>query len=451
MALYLNIAGSACMILFLLLLVWRGLWQLGWLPRALACPFAPHEQAQYGAEQAPLRKNATDARVTLTPLASMPKTKAKIQTAAPCTFAEGVFWFFCAIALSWFFVWVGFLCSGQQSYHTFFAYAWQRFTEAGDAPHYQYLAEEWYATAGDSINLIVFFPLYPFCLRVLRVLTMGNTLLAGVLFSNLCWGFAAVAMRRLAGYLYEKEAAQRATLAMLLFPFSFFALGVFTESLFLLLTILALDAIVTHRFPRAGVLGLLAALCRTQGVVLIIAAVYAFLRHYRGKQALHAWRKGLPLLLIPCGYLLYLGLNVLHCGTPFAYLYYQSIAPWYQSVDWVGNNLAQQWGMAVAYPGLANYIYYPQIVLYFAAMALLLYGVLCKAPMPLLLYGGAYIGASYLAGWLISGSRYVFGCAALYLLVGHIKNRYLQGAILLAEAAFLVYYACCFMQGQAIM
>ncbi len=449
MALFLNIAGSACMMLFLALLIWRGLWQLGWLPRTLRCPFAVVETA-HGKHAKTTRATLADA--THSTHATTPATPAPT-ACAPCTMVEGAFWFFAAVFLGWLFVWVGFQCSGQQNYNEFLPYFYLRFTTAGDTEHYQYLAEYWYATAGDSINLIVFYPLYPLCLKLLRVLTLGDTLLAGVMFSQICWGFAAVAMRRLAGRLYDATAAQIATLSMLLFPFSFFALGVYTESLFLLLTVLALDAIVTHRFTRAGLLGCLAALCRTQGVLLILAAVYAFLQacRQREKSALRRWRVALPLALIPLGYLTYMGLNWAYCGDPFAFMYYQSIAPWYQSVDWLGNNLAQQWGMALAYPGLAKYIYLPQIVLYFVAMVLLIYGVLCGARLPLLLYGGAYIGASYLAGWLISGSRYVFGCAVVYLLVGQIKPRYIQLMILAVQAVFLAYYACCYMQGQAIM
>ncbi|MFI3168626.1 MAG: hypothetical protein R3Y06_01600, partial [Faecalibacterium sp.] len=177
----------------------------------------------------------------------------------------------------------------------------------------------------------------------------------------------------------------------------------------------------------------------------------AFLQEYRVKQALKEWRKALPLALVPLGYLIYLGLNWCYCGDPLTFLYYQSIEPWYQQADWIGNNLAQQWGMAMGYPGLAPYIYFPQMVLYFVAMAVLLYGVLAQVPIPWLLYGGAYIGASYLSNWLISGSRYVFGCAAIYLVIAHIKNTKVQIAILAVEVVFLLYYATCFMQGQSIM
>lgn len=431
MALFLNIAGSACMLIFLMLLIWRGCSQLGWLPKHFACPFA----VSSGRHAMPLRCQGEGAPAAV----------------VPYHWAEAVFWFFASILLGWLFMWLGFRCAGQQVWNNFFTYAWQRLTTAGDAAHYQYLAEQWYASTGDAVNLIVFYPLYPLCLKIFSLFTFGNVAFAGVAFSQLCWGFAAVSMRRLAARFYAQAVARVATLSMLLFPFSFFAMGMFTESLFLLLTILTLDAITTCRFVRAGVLGCFAALCRTQGVLLLLAAVYGFLQWCKGKKAGEQCRRALPLALIPVGYLLYLGLNWYYCGTPFAFLYYQSIAPWYQHADWIGNNLAQQWGMSLAYPGLAKYIYFPQIILYFTAMALLLYGVWVGVSLPLLLYGGAYIGASYLSSWLISGSRYVFGCATLYLIIGQIKSRGVQWGLLLLQAIALIYYACCFMQGQSIM
>ncbi len=446
MAIFLNIAGSACMIVFLLLLIWRGLSELGWLPaRCLYPPDAPNGRH----EKTP--KHARQAGQTPTHATARSEAATHNTPAALLSRREGIFWFCAALALSWLFVYLGFLLSGQAAYTDFLPHFWARFTAAGDAEHYQYLAESWYATAGEKINLIVFYPLYPLCLRCLRVLTLGNTLLAGLLLSQLCWGLAAVALRRLAGRLYPPAAARCVVLGMVLFPFSFFALGVFTESLFLLMSILTLDAIVTKRFARAGIMGFLATLCRTQGVLLLLAAVYAVLAEYRGKQIWHSWRKLLALAPIPLGYCIYLGLNWHYCGDALAFLYYQSIAPWYQHADWIGNNLAQQWGMAVSYPGLANYIYFPEIALYFVAMALLLYGVLRGVKIPLLLYGGAYIGASYLSSWLISGSRYVFGGVALYLVFGQIKSLKIQILLLCASALFLLYYACCFMQGQAIM
>ena len=41
-----------------------------------------------------------------------------------------------------------------------------RFTTAGDAPHYLFLATEGYQATGEQANLIVFYPLYPLLMRL---------------------------------------------------------------------------------------------------------------------------------------------------------------------------------------------------------------------------------------------------------------------------------------------
>ena len=150
----------------------------------------------------------------------------------------------------------------------------------------------------------------------------------------------------------------------------------------------------------------------------------------------------------------YLALNARLFGDPFAFLEFQAAPPWYQSIKWIGSNLMQHWQMALKYPGLAPFIYHAQLVLYFAAMALLFIGFWSKAPTHWLIWGGAYLGMCYLAGWLISGGRYVFGClppvpyrqqpsppGALGI-AGHKSLLFLEnGHLLYARAYTYIYYS----------
>ena len=106
--------------------------------------------------------------------------------------------------------------------------------------------------------------------------------------------------------------------------------------------------------------------------------------------------------------------------------------------------------MALEYPGLAPFLYHAQLVLYFAAMALLLWGLWKQCPTHWLIWGGAYLGMCYLAGWLISGGRYVFGCIPLFLIGASLPRpaRWLLAAV---SAFFLWKMGVYYMQGQAIM
>ncbi len=347
-------------------------------------------------------------------------------------------------------LWLGaFLSYVAVAGHTdgFFDYFRQRFTTAGDSPHYLYIAEHGYVKTGENVNNIVFYPLYPLLIRALGALLGGRTALAGVILSQMCYGFSSVALATLA----KKECAHpgAALAAYWLYPFGFFCLGVFTEGLFLLLVALGLYLIRERKWLLAGLVGFFCALTRTQGILLLLPGIYCAWRDCRREKR---WNWKVLALAGPIvGFGVYLALNKAVCGSFFAYQYYESIEPWWQTPQWLGTTIAQQVDMILQYPGISDWIYWPQLVLYFVAAALLLAGYRQKLDTAWILYGTAYLGMCYTASWLISGSRYMLGCVPLYLAVGRLKNPRLRALILLCELAFLAVYFVFYMQGQAIM
>src|SRR5512141_644287 len=60
----------------------------------------------------------------------------------------------------------------------------------------------------------------------------------------------------------------------LFFPTAFFMLAAYTEPVFLLFALLALDAGTQSHWGRAGAFGALAALTRLQGVLLVLPLAY---------------------------------------------------------------------------------------------------------------------------------------------------------------------------------
>ena len=403
-------AGSASIVLCVALMALCALRDLGWLPAPLPRPRAP------GAHAAPLAAR------------------------------EAVFWFLAALASQWAVVLAAY-CIVHGGWAGLGEGLWQRFTTAGDSPHYLYLAQNGYQRSGEQSNLIVFYPLYPLLLRLLGALAGGRYALCGMVLSQLCFGGAAVCLRALAGRRLPAGGARCAAAALLLYPFAFFAFGVYTEGLFLLLSLAALYLLETRRWGAAGVAAALAALCRTQGLALLFAALFAVLAAPR-RERRGGWA---AVLGAPAGYGAYLCLNWAVQGDFFRYLYHQSVAPWYQHAQWFGANLVQQFGMAQDYPGLARFIYIPQLVLYFVGLAALAF-LLWRGTAPAAgIYALAYFGMSYLSSWLISGGRYLFGCVGLFLALGSVRRPALRAALLAGEGALFLLYAVYYMQGQAIM
>ena len=346
-------------------------------------------------------------------------------------------------------LWLGAFLAYQRVMGTtagFLPYYWKRFTQTGDSAYYLFLAENGYVSAGERVNAIVFYPLYPLLVRIFGGVIGGRYMLAGVVISQVCYGFSSVILAKLA--VRECAHPWAALAAYWLYPFGFFCQGVFTEGLFLLLSLSGLFLLLRRRWLAAGLAGFLCALTRVQGVLLLLPGIYCAWRVCRRD----GWRwrylaAGAPLL----GFGIYLCINEAVCGSFFAFQYYESIEPWYQSVQWLGDTIVQQLDMAMQYPDLAKWIYWPQMALYYIGAALLLYGFWRKVDNAWLLYGGAYLGMCYTAGWLISGGRYMLGCLPMYLCVGRIKSPATRYGLLAAELCIFGLMYVYFMQGQAIM
>lgn len=350
---------------------------------------------------------------------------------------------------------IAFIAYQAQNPEAGYSLIYERMITAGDAPHYLYLAKEGYQSVGEKANLIVFYPLYPLVIRIVaKYFLFQNYELAGMVISQLGAGIAAVFLYKLVRLDHEEERAIETVFLFLTYPFMMFTMGVFTEGLFLALTAAALYYIRKHRWEWAGVLGLLASLCRMQGMLLLAPALYELIFYLTQKRS--EWKKYLDkrqlmLALIPAGFGGYLLLNLIKQGDCFSFMKHQSAPPWYQSVKWISDNLAKDYGMAMEYRVLGYFIYWVQIVLFFVAVGALLYGIKKKVKTCMIVYGGIYTCFCYLSGWLISGARYMLSCLPLFLVYASVDNRVVRRAVLLLSTALCMLYTILFLQGQAIM
>ncbi len=325
-----------------------------------------------------------------------------------------------------------------------------RLLDPGDATRYIDLARHGYVTEGENAINLVFYPLYPLLMRWLGWLTFSLPL-AGTIISQIAYGIASVLLYELILLDGGKRNAWDGVLLLAFYPFSMFVMGVFTEGLFLALTIGCLYAIRKHRFVAAGVIGFCASLTRTQGMLLLFPAVYEWVTLRYGPAKEKGKLTDLCLLLIPAGFGVYLGINAALYGNCFQFLIYEAGSPWYQSTQWVGENIAQHVTMGQQYPGLAWFIYYFQVFIYFFTLAVLFYGIRKKERMMYVLYGGVYLGFTFLSGWMISGGRYMLCCIPTYLILCKLPDGMARKLLLLAAGLLCFLYSNFYLLGYAIM
>jgi len=160
---------------------------------------------------------------------------------------------------------------------------WQRW----DTLHYQAIAERGY-TAFDSALFAP--PLYPLLMRGVGALLGGQTLLAGILISNLaCLGSLIALYQLTLQEIGDSAAAGRAVVYLASFPTAFFLIAAYTESLYLLAAIWALWAIRKRRWWQAGAAGAIASLTRLPGALILFPLAYAAWQAWRRERIWRAW------------------------------------------------------------------------------------------------------------------------------------------------------------------
>jgi hypothetical protein len=203
---------------------------------------------------------------------------------------------------------------------------------AWDCGWYKGIIADGYGEPGSSLYVNrAFFPLFPALAGGLHQLT-GLTIAAS--------GFAASTLFTLAAALVARHwfGANRHAwwlfaFSLFLGPFSVLLATLYTEALFILLSILALNAINRQRWLAAGCWVALLSATRVTGVLMGLAIVAGFVVAHLAAQgsfrtlipaALRTPRLLLGLLVAPLGLLGYMAFLALDVGDPLAFLHVQS-------------------------------------------------------------------------------------------------------------------------------
>jgi hypothetical protein len=121
-----------------------------------------------------------------------------------------------------------------------------------------------------------FFPLYPLLMKGIEAV-IGSVVVAGLLISLPAFAIAIALLHRLAELELGAAAARRTTYFVVLFPTTVFLTAVYTEALFLALSVGCLLAARQGRWALAGLLAALASGTRNTGCLLAVALFLLYL------------------------------------------------------------------------------------------------------------------------------------------------------------------------------
>ncbi|MGI6239341.1 MAG: mannosyltransferase family protein [Christensenellales bacterium] len=299
----------------------------------------------------------------------------------------------------------------------------EHFWTRWDAPHYVGLIENWYGNTGDARLHIVFLPLFPAIGRVFHLATGLSPLLSGYLVSNAaCFG-CGIVMFRLVELAQGARGGMRAAVLFLLSPLTLFCSLPYTESVFLLTTLLAVYLARKRQFFWAVVFGALSANARIPGMATAVPIFYELLRAQKGGILRRYALSALKVLPVSLGLVAYLWLNYAVTGDAMRFQTYQS-EHWGQTFGSLYNTVGYTFRNAVAYHdfGYRIGVWIPQLIAIFLVLAILI-AVIRRAHPGDQGYAMIYFYASVAPTWLLSGPRYLTALYALYPALALLAHR----------------------------
>lgn len=243
----------------------------------------------------------------------------------------------------------------------------------------------WYLTIAQGgydhqLSRAAFFPLYPLLAHIVG-LPIGSALVAGVLISLAAFAAGLVAVHRLACLDLDRERADLTVMLIAFCPTAYYFSAVYSESLFLALSVGCILRARRGRWASAGALGALAAASRSGGVLLVVPLVILYLYGPRADQPLassrwavsgFAGRRRLLPRQRPALSMLWIALVPLGLGAFMAYLGLTTgsvLAPFHAESLWfhhfAGPFGGVRAGAVAAWDGLRQLLHGPPPPIYF--------------------------------------------------------------------------------------
>lgn len=206
-----------------------------------------------------------------------------------------------------------FLGGSNQLLSNFLLYPYGNF----DGIHYLLIAANGYT------NNAGFFPLFPLSINV-STLFFGLNIASfdprqyftAIILTSFYFLFSLLVLRKLIKLDYAENIAIWSIVFLLIFPTSFFFASIYSESLFLLLSLLSFYFARKRRWFLTGILGALLSATRLVGIAIWPALLYEYFKENKNKISI----KILPLLFVPLGLISYIIYNFYKWGNPFYFI-----------------------------------------------------------------------------------------------------------------------------------
>lgn len=294
-----------------------------------------------------------------------------------------------------------------------------------DGGHYLGIAREGYSEKFQY----AFFPLYPLLIRLFNQV-VGNFLMSAILISVASAFFGLHLLYRMIAEDFNKKLAERASLALLFFPASFFFLTAYSEGLFFFLSVAAFYLFKKNKLVWATMALVLVSATRLVGLAVVVALWIDIIT----REGLN--RKNWFILFAPLGFVLYCIFLFQQTGDPFYFITAEN--------HWQRNLITPGIGFWEAIKKMPE----GGLDLTFAVFGL---GFAIRTfrflPFYLAIYSLISVLMPLFTPTLSSMPRFLLPVFPIFILVALIKNHYTQLTYQIVSVMLLAIFTALFMTG----
>jgi hypothetical protein len=253
-----------------------------------------------------------------------------------------------------------------------------------------------------AANTIAFLPLFPLSFRWLSHLTGLSLLAAGVTITSVSGLTATIGVWMLIRAYADRDAADRGTLLVAMFPGSWGFCMVYSEGLVVTFVAFGLLALMRRRWLLAGVLGMLATATSPIALAFVISGLWCAYREIRTNRN---WRSLLAPVLTPLGFLAYQIWLWVHTGTPSAWRLTER-GGWksYPSLAYAGRTVGVFLRDPIATNKTDDLLFVGTVLTVIAVVV----AIRSRLPMPVLLYGLVAAGMAFVSAPVGLRPRFMF-------------------------------------------
>lgn len=301
-----------------------------------------------------------------------------------------------------------------------------------DSFWYLKIAKGGYQYVPGELSSIAFFPLYPSLIWILSLVPGFSSPLAGWIISTLALGVGLIFLYKLVKEFHPQIDPIQPIILLLIFPTAFFLNSVYTESLFLALSIIFFYLLLKKQFLKAALFLSLASVCRVNGLFLLIPFIFEYFKTYGIKRSLNKNILSFPIASL--GILSFMTFQYLKFNEPLAF--FKAQMQWGRTFSF--NSEHFQFISPSSYANLATDL------LFF--IVCIVVGILTMKKLKVS-YGLYILSITLIAvstGTLMSISRFSLILFPVFILVASVKSKEFQFGWKLVSILLLAMYTTMF-------